>query len=159
MSIDQLFSILLFGISAVGVFESLSLKLMDGYNIGPGFLPLICSSILLFCSVCLFFSGKKQNKIHKTHKIHKIQWKDFLKKPLFNSLFFYVMTIVLYLMSGYLGMFCSLCIVSTIILFQQDQMKKWQVLVFEVIFMVSIYLVFSVLLKIPFEHGILFANI
>lgn len=147
MCIDQLFALLLFGISTVGILGSFSLDLIVENNIGPGFMPFICSSVLLVCSFCLFFGDRQQKKI---------RWKDLFKKPLSDSMFFYGMIIVFYLIAGYLGMICSLCIFSTTVLIQQGQLKKRQILLFEVIFMALIYLIFTIFLKIPFEHGILF---
>lgn len=147
MSIQKLFSIILLGISSIGIFGSLSLDLLATNNVGPGFLPLTYSILLATCSIALFFSDKGKESV---------ELKCLLKRPQFDSLFFYLMTFIFYILAKTIGMIVSIGVFSTILLLQQNKMKKIYIILFEIVFMFIIYVLFVIILGIPFEKGLVF---
>lgn len=147
MSIQRFFSVILFGTAAIGIAGSLSLDLIEKNNIGPGFMPLLYSALLLLCSVVLFFNDEKTERI---------RLKELFNKPSFDGVFFYAMTIAFYFLAGYLGMIVSLGVFGTTVLLQQNRMRRWHILTFEIVFLLVIYFVFTAVLRIPFETGSLF---
>jgi len=146
MTVKRLLSFLLLCISLVGILGSLSLKLLLENNVGPGFAPLLYSACLGICSAVLLFQ-KDAGK--------KIDFSQLFRKPGFDSTFFYLMLFVSYGMAILIGMLPSLGVFSITVLLQQKKLTRQRAIAFEVVFILFVYLLFTKLLKVPFERGLL----
>lgn len=146
MSVQSLFLIIMMILSSIGVYGAISLQVFDSNNIGPGFMPLMYSCALMICSLLLFV---------KKSGIKRINLPCLLNKPGFDSLFFFIMTIVCYIMVGLIGMLPALFLYSFIVLVQQKRMNVFRIIIFEAIFMIIIYFLFVKILNVPFENGLI----
>jgi Tripartite tricarboxylate transporter TctB family. len=146
MSIQRIFSIFVAIISLFGISGSLQLSMTRAKNIGPGVMPLTYSIILLVISVMLFFSDKDQPKL---------KWRNLFKSPTSDAYIFYGLNFLMFFIMYFFGTVPAMfifCVLSMICLKRQ---KIPMAIIFSVSWVASLYVIFVVLLKVPFETGIL----
>lgn len=147
MSLQQIFSIVLFLISLAGVLGACSLQLFRDRHVGPGFFPLVYSAVLLVLSVVFFFCGKGDGKVDLKTLFHK---------PASDGTVFFLLFIASLIIMYLTGTYPALAFLAVAGLGYQKKMKMWRIVLFTLVFLGVVFLVFSLLLKIPLEQGILF---
>ena len=137
-----------FIIALLGVIGALKLPLFTGENAGPGFVPLLCSLVLGACGVFLFFKDKSKEKLN----IRAWLAQGDKSKALVFFLFNICLLIFLYLFGSFIAML-AFCILACIGLKRQTRRS---IVLFSVGYTIIIYVSFVVLLKMPFDRGIIF---
>jgi len=146
MSLQQVFSIVLFVISLAGILGSCSLKLFRDFHIGPGFLPLFYSLVLLILAVVYFLRGRTEAKA---------DIKILFQKPVSAGTAFFLLFLASLILMILVGTYPALAFLLLTGLGYQKKMKMGKVILFSVVFLAFIYVIFTLLLKIPLEQGIL----
>lgn len=133
-------------ISLVGITGSLSLRMLRGTSLGPGMMPLIYSVLLLILSI-IFFIQKDNSE--------KINWKALMQPPSVEGVIFYILNLVMFLLLYLFGTVASMfifCIATLLIL---KRMKWKKAVLFSVTWVAALFVLFVLVLQVPFETGVL----
>lgn len=148
MTIQRMFAMMTAILSILGIYGSSSLQMFrGGNNIGPGFMPMVYSIILILLSAYFILKDKDQAKmsLRQIFDQHTIPgWIYYI----FN----YLMVFLIYLI-GMVPAMAVFGVASQYILKRQSLL--WAT-IFTVLWVAAIYILFVVLLQVPFEHGLLF---
>jgi hypothetical protein len=148
MSLQRIFSLFVAIIGTVGFLGSLTLDMTAPHNIGPGFTPLVFSLGLLVCAVPMFILDKSDKKFD----VRACLLKGEPGKALGFFLFNVVLLILMYLFGTLVAM-VVFCILAAVVLKRQTLLK---LIVFSIAWVGILYFTFAVLLKVPFERGLVF---
>ncbi len=135
-------------IALFGIFGSLSLPMFARGNISSGFAPMLYSAILLICGIFIFFSNKGGEKIHI--------FKWLLQGDRKKALIFFLLNLLLFVMLLLFGLPISMFVFCLLACYALKRQTKKSVILFSVIYAVCLYIVFAVLLQIPFDRGLIF---
>jgi hypothetical protein len=148
MSIQQLFSLFMALVSLLGIAGSASLQMTVRHNIGPGTMPMMYSITLLTLSIFLFFSDMQKRE--------KIDWSRISKCPLVGGWIFYLLCFIMCGLSylfGFVPPMIAFSISSLLLLKRQKFLKA---LIFSTVWVAALYVIFVVLLHVPFPHATYF---
>ncbi|MGM8365211.1 tripartite tricarboxylate transporter TctB family protein [Virgibacillus sp. W0181] len=146
MRSETIFTIFLLVISIVGLFTSLKLDIIHrGGEMGPGFLPLVLSSLLIVLILVYLFSNlaRFKNKSSSKKRENKIVY--------YPHIIFIFMLIISLALIPLFGMLVSLGIFSFVILLMIEKLTWYKSLIFSILLIIGIYFIFDFLLgmKIP----------
>ncbi|NLI92126.1 MAG: tripartite tricarboxylate transporter TctB family protein [Peptococcaceae bacterium] len=144
---QRMFAVMTAIISFLGIYGSSSLQMIRGKNIGAGFMPMVFSVILLILSVIFFLKDKDQPRL----KLRMLFDRYTIPGWIYYILNF-LMTFLIYLI-GMIPAMAVFGVTSQYILKRQSLL--WAT-IFTVLWVAALYIVFVVLLQIPFERGLLF---
>jgi hypothetical protein len=152
MSIQRIFSLFICVLAVFGIVGSLKLPMFNPDGIVyEGFLPLIYSIALLIAGIALFFIDKNKEKV---------DFRGWLTEGSKNKAFVFflcnVLLVILVYLFGVLIAMLAYSVVSCMFIKRQT----WKgIILFSVFYVAAIYLVFVILLKMPFDRGIIFDKI
>jgi hypothetical protein len=148
MSLQRIFSLFIGIIGLLGIVGSIKLPLLTTHNIGPGFLPLVFSLGLLFCAVLLFFLDKSEEKFHVRESL--------LQGAPGKALVFFLLNVMMLILMYFFGPLPAMIVFSILALISLKRLTLSKLTVFSIVWVGILYFIFAVLLKIPFEKGIIF---
>jgi ammonia channel protein AmtB len=148
MSLQRIFSLFIGIISLVGIIGSRKLPLFTSGNIAEGFAPLFYSLGLFVCAVLLFFLDKSKEKFH----VRASLLQGAPAKAVVFFLFNILMLILLYLF----GPFIAMLVFSILAGVTLKRQTLRTLILFSAVFVGFVYFIFVVIVKLPFDNGIIF---
>jgi hypothetical protein len=148
MSIQRVFSLFICIIALFGIIGSGNLPLFTVGNISDGFAPLLYSLILFVSGVVLFFSGKTKEKFNIR------EW--LLEGAHGKAFVFFLLNILLLILLVIFGPFISMLVFSVLAGFALKRQTPRNMVLFSVVYTIFVYLIFVVILKMPFDRGFIF---
>jgi hypothetical protein len=148
MSLKRIFSLFIGIIGLIGIIGSRKLSLFAAGNIAEGFAPLFYSIGMFVCAVLLFFSDKSKEKFDVRSSLMTGTHGKAFVYFLLNIL----MLIFLYLFGPLIAMF----VFSILACIGLRRQTLRSLILFSIVFVGIIYFIFVVILKLPFDKGLLF---
>jgi hypothetical protein len=148
MSLQRLFSLLIGAIGLLGIVGSRNLALFAQENVGTGFMPMLNSVVVLVFSVVLFITDKSKEKVD----FHKLVVEGDPNK----AFVFFLLNILLIILLYFFGPVIAMLGFTFLVCMVLKRYTLTSMVLFSIIWVGSIYFVFVVLLKIPFDRGIIF---
>jgi hypothetical protein len=148
MSLQRIFSLFITIISAAGIAGSLKLAMTAPHNIGPGFAPLVFSLGLLLCAFFLFVQDKSEGKYDVLVSL--------LKGVAGKAFVFFLLNILMLILMWFLGSVAAMIIFSILACIVLKRQTLPELILFSIVWIGILYFIFAVLLKIPFEQGLIF---
>ena len=140
---EQIFIILIILFSVIILVNSTKLPLKAEYTIGPGFLPMIVSILMILISIAILFQNYQKRESLK-------------QKPMFDErndftrlMLFFALLLISILLMNYLGIIIPL-ILFMIITFRFIEKYSWvTTLKVSIVSNIIFYLIFKVWLGVP----------
>jgi hypothetical protein len=147
---EKYLSIFLVLIGALGVWGSLKVPIAERFTLGPGAMPLIYAGGVLLFTVMLLAMTLKGQKVEALDAVPKPPGTYGLLFFLFNCAF----ALSVHLIGFAVGLF--LFSVSSLIYVGRWNIKR--ALLFSVIWTIMLYVLFKVIIGVPFIEGFLFES-
>lgn len=148
MSHQKLFSLLVFIIALVGIFSSRKLPVFTTTgNIAEGFAPIVYSIGLLFFALIYFLGDKSKEKINVRAFTQGEKGKAFV---------FFLLNILFLLLIYLFGPLISMLGFSILACNVLNRQTRWNRILFSFGFVIVVYLIFVVVMKMPFDRGFFF---
>jgi len=146
-----MFALITWIVSILGIYGSLKLPMFASsggkFNFGPGFMPFVFCTILFIFSAFFFFSDRDQPRLN---------WHTLFDQYALQGWKYYLLNFGMLLLVFLVGMVPAMAVFgisSQLILKRQ---KLLWALLFNAIWVGMLYVIFVILLKVPFENGLLF---
>lgn len=145
----RVFSVFMVFIGSACIYGSVRLPVAERFTLGPGAMPLIYSVGVIICAILIWVSAPSQ----KDGSL-----KSALEPPGRYGLVFLILNFALGLTVYVLGfaigliLFCFLALVFT------KGWRPYRALLFSIAWSLSIYILFTLFLDVPFLKGVLFEN-
>jgi hypothetical protein len=147
---EKSLSIFLVLIGALGVWGSLKVPIAERFTLGPGALPLIYAVGVLSLAIILFVIAFRDKKDETPDALPKMPGTYGLLFFLFNC----ALALSVHLIGFTVGLF--LFSLATLICIGRWKVKK--ALLFSVIWTIALYVLFKMIIHIPFIEGLLFES-
>ncbi len=134
-------------IGIIGIVGATKLPLTQVANIGPGVLPLLSAVALLVLCCAFFIKGKDAPKI---------KWREMVRPPVLDGWIFYGLNFVMLTLVYWVGTIAAMFVFTVTALLCARKLSAKRTILFSVFWIGFMYVVFEILLKVPFERGVLF---
>jgi hypothetical protein len=148
MTSRRIFSVALAATGVIGIAGALQVDLTARRNIGPGAMPLIYSCLLLILAVVFFCTDKNEGVL---------RWSGLWTPPARDGLVFFGLNVLLLALVYLIGTAAAIVVFSIASLAYLKRMPLPKIVLFSVLWACALYVIFVVLLKVPFERGLLFS--
>ena len=147
---EKYLSIFLVLIGALGVWGSLKVPIAERFTLGPGALPLIYAAGVLLLAVALLVMTLKGQKIETPNAVPE--------PPGTYGLLFFLINCALALSVHLIGFAVGLFLFSLSSLTYVGRWKIKKALLFSVIWTIALYVLFKIIIGVPFIEGLLFES-
>ncbi len=146
---ERVFSVFMLFIGLVCIYGGVRLPVTERFTLGPGAMPLIYSVGVLICAILMWVRapGRKDGS-----------FKNALERPGRYGLVFLILNFALGLTVYILGFAIGLILFCFLALVLVKGWRLYRALLFSIAWSLTIYMVFTLLLDVPFLKGVLFEN-
>lgn len=148
MSLRRIFSLFICIVALCGIIGSRNLSLFADGSISNGFAPLLYSLILAVCGIFLFFSDKTREKLNIRAWLVNVDRR--------KACLFFLLNVLLLIMLFFFGLIISMFVFSILSGYTLKRQAKKSMVLFSVIYVIGVYFVFVMVLKMPFDRGLVF---